>query len=150
MDAHSPADDAPAADRYVHLDVLTAYSPWSSPSTPEQYVQTLARQYPIGPASDGQPRPVLAIADYGLHSAVKTAVACERAGVDHIVGLRVRVVPERAYRTWGERAGELILLAMDESGWLSLVGLANRGFLAGADRGRPRSIGGISRPTAKA
>src|SRR5258708_2349198 len=120
MDTHSPADDAPAAGRYVHLDVLTAYSPWSSPSTPEQYVQTLARQYPIGPASDGQPRPVLAIADYGLHSAVKTAVACERAGVDHIVGLRVRVVPERAFRTWGERAGELILLAMDESGWLSL------------------------------
>ena len=138
MDTHSPAGDAPAAGRYVHLDVLTAYSPWSSPSTPEQYVQTLARQYPIGPASDSQPRPVLAIADYGLHSAVKTAVACERAGVDHIVALRVRVVPERAYRTWGERAGELILLAMDESGWLSLVGLANRGFLAGADRGRPR------------
>jgi hypothetical protein len=27
---------------------------------------------------------------------------------------------------------------MDETGWLSLAGLANRGFLAGADRGRPR------------
>jgi len=39
---------------------------------------------------------------------------------------------------WGERAGELILLAMDQTGWLSLVGLTNRGFLAGADRGRPR------------
>ena len=102
------------------LDVLTAYTPRSSPSTPEQYVQTLARQYPIGPASDGQPRPVLAIVDYGLHSAVKTAVACEHAGVDHIVGFGVRIVPERGYRTWGERAGELILLAMDESGWLSL------------------------------
>ena len=98
MDTHSPADDAPAAGRYVHLDVLTAYTPRSSPSTPEQYVQTLARQYPIGPASDGQPRPALAIEDYGLHSAVKTAVACDRAGVDHIVGLRVRVVPERAKR----------------------------------------------------
>jgi len=43
---------------------------------------------------------MLAIADYGLHSAVQTAVACERAGVDHIVGLRVRVVPERAKRTF--------------------------------------------------
>jgi DNA polymerase III alpha subunit len=63
---------------------------------------------------------VLAIADYGLHSAVTTAVACERDGVDHIVALRVRVVPERAYRTWGEKTGELILLAMDETGWLSL------------------------------
>jgi len=81
---------------------------------------------------------VLAIVDYGLHSAVKTAVACEHAGVDHIVGFGVRIVPERGYRTWGERAGELILLAMDESGWLSLVGLTNRGFLAGADRGRAR------------
>src|SRR5919206_50037 len=138
MDTPTPVEDAPAVGRFVHLDVLTAYSPWCSPSTPEQYVQALARQYPIGPGSGSQPRPALAIADYGLHSAVKTAVACERAGIDHIVGLRVRVVPERAYRTWGERAGELILLAMDEVGWLSLVGLTNRGFLAGADRGRPR------------
>jgi DNA polymerase-3 subunit alpha len=48
------------------------------------------------------------------------------------------VVPQRAYRTWNERPGELILLAVDESGWLSLVGLTNRGFLGGADRGRPR------------
>src|SRR5258708_7226733 len=46
--------------------------------------------------------------------------------------------PNARSGTWGERAGELILLAMDESGWLSLVGVANRGFLAGADRGRPR------------
>jgi hypothetical protein len=38
----------------------------------------------------------------------------------------------------GERVGELILLAIDETRWLSLVGLNNRGFLAGADRGRPR------------
>ena len=111
MDTHPSADEAPAAGRFVHLDVLTAYSPWSSPSTPEQYVQTLARQYPIGPASDGQPRPALAIADYGLHSAVKTAVACERAGVDHIVGLRVRVVPERAKRTFFVISPERISIA---------------------------------------
>jgi len=132
-----PEDAAPVG-QFVHLDVLSAYSPWCSPSTPEQYVQTLARQYPITPGSTEQPRAAVAIADYGLHSTVRTAVACERAGVDHIVALRVRVVPERAYRAWGERATELILLAIDESGWLSLVGLNNRGFLGGADRGRPR------------
>src|SRR5919199_4159793 len=97
MEARNPADD-PVSRRFVHLDVLSAYSPWSSPSTPEQYVQALGRQYPIGPGSDGQPRPALAIADYGLHSAVKTAVACQRAGIDHIVGLRIRVVPERGKR----------------------------------------------------
>jgi DNA polymerase III alpha subunit len=61
-------------------------------------VHALARQYSLGPESDNQPRPALAIADYGLHSVVKAAVACDRAGVDHIVGLRVRVVPQRAYR----------------------------------------------------
>src|SRR5947207_16024182 len=104
MDAHSPAEDLPTG-QFVHLDVLTAYSPWCSPSTPEQYVQVLARQYPVGPKSDTRPRPAVAIADYGLHSAVKVAVACQGAGVEHIVGLRVRVVPERAYRTWGERPG---------------------------------------------
>ncbi|MBV9323914.1 MAG: DNA polymerase III subunit alpha [Chloroflexi bacterium] len=133
-DAHERA----ARARFVHLDVLTAYSPWCSPSTPEDYVRTLARQHPLGPDTDEQPRPAIAIADYGLHSVVKTAVACDRNGVDHIVGLRVRVVPERAFRTWGERVGELILLAIDETGWLSLVGLNNCGYLAGADRGRPR------------
>src|SRR5690349_19116961 len=114
-------EQQPPTGRFVHLDVFTAYSAWCSPSTPEQYVQALARKYPLGTTSqEQQRRPALAIADYGLHSAVKTAVACERAGIDHIVGLRLRVVPERAYRTWGERAGELLLLAMDDSGWLSL------------------------------
>ena len=133
------AEDAgPASGRFVHLDVLTAHSPWCSPSTPEQYVQALGAPVPDRARSDDQPRPAMAIADYGLHSAVKTAVACDRAGIDHIVGLRVRVVPERAYRTWGERAGELILLAMDETGWLSLVGLDESRFSGGADRGRPR------------
>src|SRR5436190_23708501 len=112
-----------AVGRFVHLDVISAHSTWSSPSTPETYIQALGRQYPINARSANQPRPAIAIADYGLHSAVRTAVACERAGVDHIVGLRLRVIPERGYRTWGERAGELILLAMDESGWLSLGGL---------------------------
>jgi DNA polymerase-3 subunit alpha len=138
MDSASQPVEDRLAGRFVHLDVATAYSHYRSPSLPEAYIQALGRQYPIDAASDGRPRPAIAISDYGLHAAVKTAVACDRAGVDHIVGLRVRVVPERAYQAWGERAGELILLAMDESGWLSLVGLVNRGFLSGADRGRPR------------
>src|ERR1051326_2347722 len=68
-------EDSPPVGRFVHLDVITAHSPWCSPSTPEQYVQALARQYRIGPNSDDQPRPALSIADYGLHAAVKTAVA---------------------------------------------------------------------------
>jgi DNA polymerase III alpha subunit len=101
-------------------------------------VQALARQYRLGPKTDGQPRPALAIADYGFHSAVKTAVACQRAGIDHIVGPRLHMVSERGYRTRGERVGELILLAIDEAGWVSLVGLTNRGCLGGADRGKPR------------
>jgi hypothetical protein len=86
--------------RFVHTDVISAYSPWCSPSTPDDYVRALARQYALGPESDKQPRPALAIADYGLHSAVKSAVACDRAGIDHIVGLRVRVVPQRTKRTF--------------------------------------------------
>jgi hypothetical protein len=42
----TPADDPAPVGRFVHLDALTADSPWSSPSTPEQYIQALARQYP--------------------------------------------------------------------------------------------------------
>jgi len=38
-------------------------------------------------------RPALAICDWGLQPAVKTAVACHRAGVDHLLGLRLRLVP---------------------------------------------------------
>jgi len=131
-------DQSSPTPRFVHTDVLSAYSAGCSPSTPDAYIHALARQYPINSASDNQPRPAIAIADYGLHSAVKTAMACDREGVDHLVALRVRVVAQRAYRTWGEKTGELILIAIDESGWLSLVGLTNRGFLGGADRGRPR------------
>src|SRR5712691_1224659 len=86
--------------RFVHTDVVTAYSTWCSPSSPDDYVRALARQYPIGPNTDDLPRPALAIADYGLHSAVKTAVACDRAGIDHVVGLRVRVVAQRTKRTF--------------------------------------------------
>jgi hypothetical protein len=136
------------ARRFVHLDVFTAHSPWCSPSTPEQYVQALARQYPLGPNTDGQLRPALALADYGLHWAVKTAVACQRAGIDHIVGLRVRVVSERGYRTWGERVGELILLAMAK-----LAGCRSSASLTGDFSAAPiaasrASTGAIWRPTA--
>jgi DNA polymerase III alpha subunit len=118
----SPSDGriSRAQRRFVHTDVISAYSPWCSPSIPEDYVRASARQYPIGPDRDDPLRPALAIADYGLHSVVKTAVACDRNGIDHLVGLRVRVVPQRGYRTWSERVGELILLAIDESGWHSL------------------------------
>jgi hypothetical protein len=77
-------------------------------------VQTLPRQYPLGPASDGLPSPALAIADDGRDSAVNTAAACQRAGIDYIIGIRLRVVPHRAYCASGERAGGLILLVMDE------------------------------------
>src|ERR687885_1339910 len=122
-------------DRFVHLDVASCYSPYASPSTPETYATTLTQQFPLDAKTAEDPRPAIALADYGLHSAVKMAVACARAGVEHIVGLRLRVVPERSFRAWGERPGELILLALDEEGWTSLVGLTNRGFLAGADRG---------------
>ena len=100
METEEDRGEHQAVGRFFHLDVLTAHSPWCSPSTPEQYVHALARQYRVGPTTDAQPRPALAIADYGLHSAVKTAVACQRAGVEHIVGLRVRVVPERGKRTF--------------------------------------------------
>ncbi len=86
--------------RFVHTDVLSAYSTGCSPSTPDAYIRALARQYPINSASDNLPRPAIAIADYGLHSAVKTATACDREGVDHLVALRVRVVAQRAKRTF--------------------------------------------------
>ncbi len=55
---------------------------------------------PFRPDAAEQPRPALALADYGLHAAVKTAVACARAGVDHLAGLRARVVAERRKRTF--------------------------------------------------
>ena len=84
------------------------------------------------------PRPCLAVADYGLHSAVKTAVACARAGVEHIAGLRVRVVAERSFRAWSEQPRELILLAIDDVGWTNIVQLSNLGQLCGGDWRGPR------------
>jgi hypothetical protein len=81
---------------FVHLDVQSALSVGGpSPSLPDDYVRALLRQHPLGSETADQPRPTLSLADYGLHSAVKTAVACARAGVDHILALRARVVAER-------------------------------------------------------
>ena len=71
-----------------------------SPSAPRDYVSALAQQFPLNERTAGDSRPALAICDWGLQSAVKTAVACHRAGVDHLLGLRLRVVPEAAKRTF--------------------------------------------------
>ena len=86
---------------FVHLDVQTAYSVGGTrPTLPEEYVRALIRQYPLNAEAPDAQRMYLAVADYGLHSAVKTAVACARAGVEHLAGLRVRVVGERGKRTF--------------------------------------------------
>jgi DNA polymerase-3 subunit alpha len=124
---------------FVHLDVRTAYSAGgTSPSLPEDYVRALGRQHPLDARSSDAERIYLAIADYGLHSAVKTAVACARAGIEHIPGLRVRVVPERGFRPWSEQPRELVLLATDDVGWTNLVQLTNLGHLSGGDWRGPR------------
>jgi DNA polymerase III subunit alpha len=125
-------------DAFVHLDVLSAFSRLQSPSTPHDYVSTLVQQFPLNEQSASQPRPAIALCDWGLHSAVKTAVACARAGVEHLPGLRLRVVPEAAWHPWAEQPRELLLLAGDEEAWLSLVALANKAYLANADFRGPR------------
>ena len=83
-------------------------------------MRALARQHPLDARTSDAERIYLAIADYGLHSAVKTAVACARAGIEHIAGLRVRVAPERGFRPWSEKPRELVLLAMDDVAWTNL------------------------------
>jgi DNA polymerase III alpha subunit len=124
---------------FVHLDVQSAYSAGgTSPSLPEDYVRALARQHPLDARTSEAERVYLAIADYGLQSAVKTAVACARAGIGHIPGLRVRLVTERGFRPWSEQPRELVLLAMDEVGWTNLVQLTNVGHLCGGDWRGPR------------
>src|ERR1700730_1370222 len=90
-------------EAFVHLDVVSAFSRLQSPATPRNYVSALAQQFPLNERTAGDSRPALAICDWGLQSAVKTAVACHRAGVDHLVGLRVRVVPEAAWHPWAEQ-----------------------------------------------
>jgi DNA polymerase III alpha subunit len=91
-------------DAFVHLDVTSAFSRLQSPSSPHDYVSTLIQQFPLNEQSASQPRPAIALCDWGLHSAVKMAVACARAGVDHLPGLRLRVVPEAAWHPWAEQS----------------------------------------------
>jgi len=86
---------------FVHLDVQTAFSAGgTSPTLPEDHVRALVRQHPLNAEDPDALRVYLAVADYGLHSAVKTAVACAHASVKHLVGMRVRVVAERRKRTF--------------------------------------------------
>jgi len=70
---------------FVHLEIQTAYSDGgTSPSLPEDYVRALGRQHPLNTRTSEAGRIYLAIADHGLHSAVKTVAACARAGIEHI------------------------------------------------------------------
>jgi DNA polymerase-3 subunit alpha len=124
---------------FVHLDVRSSYARLSSPNTPLEYATTLARQFPLNDRTRvDELRPAIALADYGLQSAVKMAVACAHAGVEHLCGLRLRVVPEASWHPWAEKPFELLLYAGDEEAWLSLVALHNRGHLFGADFRGPR------------
>ena len=71
-------------DQFVHLDV-SAFSKLASPNTPQEYVAEPRRQFPFDDnAPSDLPRPAIALADYGLQSAVKMA----EAEVDHLCGLR--------------------------------------------------------------
>jgi len=133
--------DRPAygPDSFVHLDVRSSYARLSSPNTPLEYATTLARQFPLNDRTPvDEPRPAIALADYGLDSAVKMAVACAQAGVEHLCGLRLRTVPEASWHPWAEQPCELLLFAGDEEAWLSLIALHNRGHLFGADFRGPR------------
>src|ERR687885_1627681 len=142
---------------FAHLDMQTAYSVGgTSPSLPEDYVRARGRQHPLNARTSEAERIYLAIADYGLHSAVKTLAACARAGIEHIPGLRVRVVAERGFRPWLEQPRELVLLAMDDVGWTNLVQLTNQRddmplglhdprAEARADRGSARPVSGRCR-----
>ena len=136
---------------FVHLDVQSAYSVGVRVHRfPDDYGRALGRQYPLNADTADQPRPVLAIADYGLHSAVKTAVACARAGIEHIVGLRARVVAERSFRVWGEQPRELILLALDDVGWTNIVQLSNRASCVAVIGAARASTGATSPSTLRA
>jgi hypothetical protein len=124
---------------FVYLDVISAFSKLASPNTPQEYVAELRRQFPFDDnAPADAPSPAIALADYGLQSTVKMAVAAADAEVDHLCGLRLRVVPESSWHPWAEQPGELVLLAADEEAWLSLVALHNKAHLGGADHRGPR------------
>ena len=123
MSTSDDGDEGPdyGPGSFVHLDVTSAYSRLASPNTPLEYVTTLTRQFPLNDRTTpvDQPRPAIALADYGLQSAVKMAVACAQAGVEHLCGLRVRLVPEASWHPWAERPCEVLLLAGDEEAWLA-------------------------------
>src|SRR5919202_667603 len=125
-------------DAFVHLDVISAFSRLQSPSPPQDYVSALVQQFPLHQQSASAARPALALCDWGLQSSVKKAGAWARAGVDHLLGIRLRVVPEASWYPWAERPRELLLLAGDEDAWLSIVALANKAHLANADFRGPR------------
>jgi DNA polymerase-3 subunit alpha len=54
-------------------------------------------------------------------------------------------VAERRVRAWGEQAGELVLLVMDEEGWINALALCNLGWLSGYDRGPRVDLRDLSR-----
>ena len=51
---------------FAQLDVQSAYSAGASPSSPDDFVRALVRQYPLDEASDQAPKLAIALADTGL------------------------------------------------------------------------------------
>ena len=115
------AEERPAR-RFVHTDVITAYSAWCSPSTPEAYVRALMSHYPIGPQTEEGRDPALALADY-------VEVCGQRLrSSERISGSNREAVHGRSAKGWQVREG------VDSGSQNAIERFLSRNAFPGVDR----------------
>jgi len=113
---------------FVHLHNYSEYSLLTSPTRIKDLVDAALR--------DGAP--AIALTDRGnLFGAYDFHQACRVAKIRPIHGLEVEVIRDRRAEDPGARgeAHELVLLAIDETGWRNLMQLSSHGFLDGPHGG---------------
>ena len=101
---------------FLHLHTHSCYSFLEGLPSPKDLAQAAAQH---GMAA-------LALTDHnGLSGAIEFYDACQDAGVKPILGLELDVAPPPKLSAASARAGILVLLAIDLSGWASLCRLSS-------------------------
>ena len=113
-------------DGFVHLHVHSHYS----------LLDGCAQLDDLASAAHEMGMPALAVTDHGnLFGAMEFYSAAKAAGIKPILGLEAYISPTtRQDRSMGRietAAYHLILLAMNEEGWLNLMKLSSRAYLEG-------------------
>jgi DNA polymerase-3 subunit alpha len=76
--------------------------------------------------------PAMALTDFGLCGGFPKFVSeCNKAKIKPVLGLEIRIVPDRSVKERGEARRSVLLLAKNRAGYRNLLALCSEGYLTG-------------------